>query len=204
MYPERHLRPMTRGREIQGVRAMTTSAIVPDTVTGDQVQNELARLLHEQELAEEERRAHERQETLKQKAEERAAFDAPVFQDVRSFPRRSDAQQILRQLDPGEVVQLAVPAFRPGFGNGGVLALTDRRLIFWGKPEVLSIPLGDIASAEIEERPIYANLRMVVRGDAITFSQIRPKKRAWELLGHLVLLGETPTPADEVTGRSEE
>src|SRR6266536_1405355 len=156
----------------------------------------------EQELkAEEERvrRQHDRAEQKKLRVDERAAdlsaLASPAFDSVRSWPFRTDALAIIRQLDIGGVVEVAVSAWTGGLGSGGVLALTDRRLIFYrshvfADAECQSLPRSEIQGADVHKEPISMDLRIDSSSGRVTFKGIRPKKLAWQILGRLVLVGD--------------
>ena len=109
-------------------------------------------------------------------------------------------QQIERVI--GEVVEVAVAAWTGGLGSGCVLALTDRRLIFYrshvlADAECQSIPRSEIQGADVHEDPTSMDLRIDSSSGRVSFKGIRPKQLAWQILGRLVLLddgsaGEAP------------
>jgi Bacterial PH domain len=69
--------------------------------------------------------------------------------------------------------------------TGGVLCLTDKRLLFvrervFARPIIISVALSDIENVVIEERPLSAVLTVTAGAKEFTFD-VTPKLRTWNL-----------------------
>lgn len=110
-------------------------------------------------------------------------------------------------LQPDERVDLLAQA--KGMSGAGVLALTDRRLLFvdcgaFGKTRQIDAPFARITTVEHEEGFANGALAVTLMGERIAFEQIVPKGRATELATALRARVGTPTaatPAPDVLGQ---
>jgi hypothetical protein len=115
-------------------------------------------------------------------------LDSP---EIRTFEQRKNVQLLREQIAAGESIAVVVRATAEASPRAGLLALTNRRLVFVREqvirrgPFVLTIPLADVEDVEIEAQPLTGRLRVVTERKTFVFDRVRPKMRTWNLFWRL-------------------
>jgi hypothetical protein len=123
-------------------------------------------------------------------------LDSP---EIKTFAQRRNVDLLRAEILPGELIRIVARATASSDARAGLLALTNRRLLFVREqvirrgPFVVDIRLGDIADVKIEEEPLSGRLRIATAAETIIFDRIRPKVRTWDLYWGL---GDERTASD--------
>jgi hypothetical protein len=110
--------------------------------------------------------------------------------EINTFDQRKNLELLRQAFVPGESLIVVARASGVRRLRSGVLALTDRRVLYVMErvmrlPLVISIPRGEVVDVEIEEQPLTGMLRVTTPDRTIRFEHVRPKMRTWPFFWQL-------------------
>jgi hypothetical protein len=106
---------------------------------------------------------------------------------IKTFVQRKNVRLLRERLSPAEHILVVARATGPyGGSRAGLLAVTDRRIVFLREsitkePFVFSLRFDDISTVSFSEQPFSGSVTLETVDGPAVFDRIRPKERTWPL-----------------------